>query len=173
MNENKPTAKEERRDPLVPDAAKEQAGTHSLGASAGAAAGAAAGAVSGLVFGPLGSLAGAVGGAAVGGAAGVATGGTSDLDFDPSPWDAYWRENYASRPYVGDGASFDDYGPAFRYGTLSYARTDHPREWHEVESELESGWESARGTSRLGWNEAKLAVRDAWNRMHDPSGARP
>jgi hypothetical protein len=168
MHKDKPSAKNERRDPKAerPDAAVEQVGTHPLGTSAGALTGAAAGAVSGLVMGPVGSLAGAVGGALLGGAMGASTGGVSD--FDTTPHDDWWRLHYATRPYMPNGARYDDYAPAYRFGTLAYARTDHPREWDEVEEHLMAEWDDARGESGLSWDQAREAVRDAWNRMHHP-----
>jgi hypothetical protein len=166
MNEDKPSAKGERRDVDKPDPLTEQIGSHSLAAAGGAVGGAAAGAVSGIVFGPVGSLAGAIAGAVLGGAAGASTGGVSD--FDIAPHEDWWREHYAERPYVRRGAAYDDYAAAYRFGTLAYARTDRPREWDEVEPELATEWESMRGESLMPWDEARDAVRDAWNRMYDP-----
>ena len=38
------------------------------------------------------------------------------------------------------------------------------RDWDEsLESELERGWQTAKGTSRMAWNDAKAAVRHAWH----------
>ncbi len=168
MNDDKPMAKGERRDKepeKEPGPLTEQVGTHPLGTAAGALAGAAAGALSGLAAGPVGSLVGAVGGAALGGAAGASTGGARPLDT--SAIDAYWRDNFAGRPYVPAGARYDDYEPAYRYGTQSYLATDHAQAWEEVEDELSAGWPSARGESRLDWNDTRHAVRDAWQRLYD------
>jgi len=36
-----------------------------------------------------------------------------------------------------------------------------------VETDLERGWDKARGTSRQTWNEARNATRDAWPRVED------
>ena len=36
--------------------------------------------------------------------------------IDPTHEEAYWRTNFSDRPYVGAQATFDDYGPAYRYG---------------------------------------------------------
>lgn len=166
MNEDRPAAKGERRDPQKPDPVTEQVGSHSLGAAGGALGGAAAGAISGIAAGPVGSLVGAVAGAVLGGAAGASTGGVSD--FDVAPHDAWWRAHYAERPYLPQGVAYDDYASAYRFGTLAYARTDHPREWDEVEPELAEEWEAVRGDSRLSWDDAREAVRDAWNRMLYP-----
>jgi len=166
MNEDKPTAKG-TPDDKVTGTAKEKLGTHSLGATVGAVGGAVAGAIGGTAAGPLGSLAGAVGGAVLGGAAAAATGTTAALDTGEH--DAYWSDNYTSRPYVPAGADYGDYEPAYHYGTQAYLQSDRPRAWDEVEADLRSGWESAKGSSRLAWEQARLAVRDAWERMRAPA----
>jgi hypothetical protein len=169
MNEDKPVAKgdpKERAREKVKQTIEENIGTHPLGATVGAIGGAVAGAIGGMAAGPVGSLAGAVGGAVLGGALGASSGNLAP-DVDTAAHDAYWRENYASRPYVAAGTAFDDYEPAYRYGSASYLRAGRPRPWAEVETELAGGWDSARGNSRFGWQEAKHAVRDAWERLHD------
>lgn len=78
--------------------------------------------------------------------------------------EGYWRENFHTRPYVQADRGYDHYAPAYRYGTTSATRHDG-REWDEVESDLERGWERGRGDSRSTWHEAKDAVRDAWDRV--------
>src|SRR4029453_3919775 len=100
----------ERRDedPITGAAGAPPVGT-GLGAVAG---GIAAGAATGTVAGPIGTTVGAAVGAIVGGLAGK---GVAEM-IDPTVEDAYWRDNYADRPYVTKGASYDDYGPAYRYG---------------------------------------------------------
>ena len=77
--------------------------------------------------------------------------------------DRYFETRFQEAPYKETGDKFDDYRSAYRYGT--YARTNHAgREWDDkLESDLEQGWERAKGTSRLGWNKAKSAVKDAWH----------
>ena len=66
------------------------------GLAGGVAAGAVAGAVTGTTVGPVGTAIGAVVGAVVGGLAGK---GVAEM-IDPAAEDAYWRDNYSSRPYV-------------------------------------------------------------------------
>jgi hypothetical protein len=84
--------------------------------------------------------------------------------IDPTLEDAYWRDNYADRPYVAGGASFDDYGPAYRYGVDAWNRDDLGRSYDELEPELAAGWSGARDRSRLEWDDARHATRDAWTR---------
>src|SRR5436305_11016861 len=84
--------------------------------------------------------------------------------INPTAEDAYWRENYRTRPYMKTGSSYDEYQPAYRYGWESRGQYAN-RTWDQAESDLERGWDKAKGTSRLTWYEAKNPVRDAWNRV--------
>ena len=88
--------------------------------------------------------------------------------IDPTREDAYWRENFAGRAYVEQGASFGDYGPAYGFGVASYGR--YPgRSFEDVEPEMSGAWIGSRGGSSLSWDRAKQAVRDAWNRVSGPA----
>jgi hypothetical protein len=135
-------------------------GAHPVGTGVGAlAGGAAAGAAAGTVAGPVGTVIGAAAGAIVGGLAGK---GVAEK-IDPTIEDAYWRANYRSRPYAAD-RTYDDLGPAYRYGTDNYVR--YPgKTFDEAEPELARDWANARGTSKLAWDDAKHATRDAWTRL--------
>ena len=129
------------------------------GVAGGVAGGAAAGAAVGGLSGPVGAVVGAAVGAVVGAVAG------KSLKTDPMAEDAYWRENYATRPYV-DGAGYDEFGPAYAYGVHAYSR--HPdRSFDELESDLGRDWSTIRGRSTLGWDRARHASRDAWQRLSD------
>ncbi|WP_119157915.1 hypothetical protein [Caldimonas tepidiphila] len=143
------------------DAVATGAGAVVGGAAGGIAGGAAAGAAVGGLTGPVGAVIGAVAGAAVGALAGK---GVANA-FDPAEEDKYWRNNYSSRPYAS-GASYDDYGPAYRYGVDTYNR--YPgQSFDEVEGNLGRDWDTHRGTSSLEWERAKHASRDAWHRLSD------
>ena len=143
------------RDPL-----SGEVGAHPIGVGLGAAAaGMAAGAAVASVAGPVGTLVGAAGGALAGGLAGK---GVAEA-IDPTAEDAYWRANYASRAYATPRDAWDDWGPAYAYGVHHYNR-NVGRHFEEVESELERGWEAARGTSAMEWTRARLAAQDAWER---------
>ncbi len=146
------------RDPLT-----DEAGAHPVGTGIGALlGGAAAGAATGTVAGPVGTVIGAAVGALVGGYAGK---GVAEA-IDPTREDAYWRDNYTSRPYVQQGSSFDDYGPAYGYGVDSFGKFPG-RSFDDVEPDLSKNWGTTRGDSNLGWEGAKHASRDAWNRVSD------
>jgi hypothetical protein len=131
------------------------------GAAGGIAGGAAAGAAVGGMTGPVGAAVGAVAGAVVGAMAGK---GIADA-VDPAAEDQYWRDNYSSRPYAS-GTSYDDFGPAYRYGVDSFSRYPD-RSFDDVEADLGRGWGSYRGSSGLEWDRAKHASRDAWHRLSD------
>src|SRR5690606_29344158 len=120
------------------------------GAAGGVAGGAAAGALAGGVTGPVGAAVGAV----VGAVAGAVIG--RNVQVDPVAEDAYWRENYTSRPYAGTGANYDDYQPAYRYGLDAHTRYPD-RSFDDIEPELNRDWGTARGTSSLEWERAKHA----------------
>ena len=84
---------------------------------------------------------------------------------DPTREDAYWRDNYASRPYVDAGASYDDFGPAYAYGVTPTAPT--PAATGTTSSPSCRSLDVMRGRSTLDWDRAKHATRDAWDRVSD------
>ena len=153
-----PRTGESNRDPITG-----APGAHPIGTGLGAAlGGAAAGAAAGTVVGPVGTVIGAAVGAIVGGYAGK---GVAEA-IDPTVEDAYWRENFKTRPYADAGSSFEQYEPAYRYGVDSFGR--YPgRSFEAAEPDLSGDWERVRGTSNLDWERAKHATRDAWNRLSD------
>ncbi|MBG6081064.1 hypothetical protein IWX58_002751 [Rubrivivax gelatinosus] len=132
------------------------------GAAGGVAGAAAAGAAVGGMTGPVGAAVGAVVGAVAGGLMGRGAGKA----MDPEAEDTYWRSNYTGRPYVTPGASYDDYGPAYRYGVDAYSRFPD-RRFEDIDQDLERDWGSRRGTSNLDWGNARHASRDAWTRVSD------
>ena len=152
------TNRDANRDPITG-----AAGSHPVGTGIGAlAGGVAAGAAAGTVAaGPIGTAIGAAVGAVVGGLAGK---GIAEM-IDPTAEDAYWRENYSDREYT-KGASYDEFGPAYRYGVSSYS--EYPdRRFEDIEPDLRREWPTARGSSRLEWDRARLAAKDSWQRVSD------
>ena len=144
------------RDPITGEP-----GAHPIGTGAGAgAAGATGAAIGGAVGGPVGAVVGGAVGAVVGGLAGK---GAAEK-VNPTVEDAYWRDNYRSRPYAKADLGYDAYQPAYRYGWESRAQYAD-RKWDDVENDLERGWDTAKGTSKMAWNDAKLAAKDAWHRV--------
>lgn len=144
-----------------PDPITGAPGAHPVGTGVGTAVGGiAAGAAAGAVAGPVGAVAGAIVGGVVGGLAGK---GVAE-SIDPSVEEAYWEQNFASRPYYTQGSSFEDYRPAYRYGVNARRRSDIST-FDEVERDLARDWDKSRGRSPLGWDKAKFAARDAWDRV--------
>lgn len=135
-------------------------GAHPVGTGIGAAGGAAAGAAVGAVGGPVGAVVGGAVGAVVGGLAGK---GAAEV-LNPTVEEAYWRENYATRPYVEPGRMYDEYAPAYRYGWESRNQFIGSS-FDEVEPDLGREWDRVRGKSSLGWDKARHAARDAWHRI--------
>lgn len=153
MNENE--KRDMNRDPLT-----KEPGSHPVGTAVGSAGAATVGAAIGAPFGPIGMLVGGAIGAVVGGAAGHVAGEA----IDPTGETEYWKTQHTSRPYYDKTHTWDDYEPAYRYGWD--ARTRHgERQWDDkLENDLKSGWETAKGKSRMTWERAKDATRDAWDR---------
>lgn len=155
INRDEPDA---NRDPIT-----KEPGSHPIGTAAGGTGGALAGAaVGGAVGGPVG----AVVGGAIGAVAGGLGGHGAAEKVNPTVEDGYWRENYTSRPYVRDNASYDEYQPAYRMGWESRQKYSD-RKFDDVESDLQRDWQSSRGNSRLEWNDAREAARDAWHRVEE------
>jgi hypothetical protein len=84
-------------------------------------------------------------------------GSTGTVD---DPYRSHWNDNYASL-----GGSYDDYAPAYRYG--SDMRRDakyRSRAWDDVESDLRTDWE-ARHPGESTWEKFKAAVRHGWDKI--------
>ena len=110
---------------------------------------------------PIGTGVGAAVGAVVGGLTGK---GIAEA-IDPTQEDAYWRDNYSERPYVEQGSSYDNYGPAYGFGVEAFSR--YPgRAFDEMEPEMSERWGAASGSSSLAWDRARPAARDAWDRVN-------
>lgn len=132
-------------------------GAHPVGVGLGGTGGAVAGAVIGSLLGPIGTL---VGGA-VGTIAGAAAGKGAAERMDPTAEAAYWRNEYASRPYYDRAYQYEDYAPAYVYGDELRA-TSGMNAWDE--NLAREGWDKAKAQSKLAWNKARDAVRDAFDR---------
>jgi hypothetical protein len=99
----------------------------------------------------------------------------ADRTFDAySSSDDHFRSRFESAPYRGPQDSYDDYAPAYRYGTRSRFSTDFGgRKWDDAtENDLKLGWDQAKHTSRLTWDEAKGAVQDAFTSDEPFNGGR-
>jgi hypothetical protein len=86
--------------------------------------------------------------------------------LDWSTEESYWRNNYSTRPYIGNNRDFDYWSPAYRYGYDAAQRFQGHR-WDEVETDLRTDWDryEHRGNTRATWEQVKDAVRDGWDRI--------
>jgi hypothetical protein len=145
-----------------PDPITGAPGFHPVGTGVGAAGGGLGGAAAGAAIGSAVPGIGTVVGGVVGAVVGATGGGLAGKGIaNPSAEDAYWRQNYKSRPYVSPDAPYDEYAPAYRYGWESRSQNAN-RRYEDVENDLARGGDKARANSRLGWEKAKNATRDAW-----------
>ena len=76
--------------------------------------------------------------------------------------DRHWEQSYRGRDYVAEGDTYDQYRPAYRYGSESRLR-HAGRSWDEVEPDLGRDWESRPDRGSMTWERAKNAVRDGWH----------
>ncbi|GAB3387820.1 YsnF/AvaK domain-containing protein [Massilia agri] len=90
------------------------------------------------------------------------TSALSDLRDD----DSYYRNHFTST-YGSSGAAYDDYAPAYSYGSQMASSGRYTgRQWDEIEPELRSDWDSRYGSGGAStWEKMKAAVRHGWDRI--------
>jgi hypothetical protein len=167
-NENLPDQQQARSaisqpHPVEPDANSdwsEQVGVFPVGTSVGAVATGAVNAIAEVASGSVSAVVGAVVGNRVGKDAAKA--------INPTLEDAYWRENYHSRPYVKPGRSYEDYARAYQIGYEGFVQSQKLNQTYEgLEPELRHEYESQPVPNQLAWDEVKYATRDAWDRAEN------
>jgi uncharacterized protein (TIGR02271 family) len=87
---------------------------------------------------------------------------TPDSDSDDSYYRNHWTSNYAS-----SGDTYNDYDPAYRYGSQMRSDTRYQgRQWDDVESDLRSDWDTrySKGGAST-WDKMKAAVRHGWEKV--------
>lgn len=138
-------------------------GSHPIETGIGAAlAGAATGIAVGAVAGPIGAAIGAAAGAIAGGYAGK---GVGEL-IDPTTEDNWLRDNFASRPYVKEGESYETYVPDYRYGATAESRYTG-QSFDEVEPELRLEYDRSAAAKLRKWEHVRPAISDAYNRSSE------
>lgn len=82
---------------------------------------------------------------------------SSDDDFRKD-----WQTNYSSL-----GGSYDDYAPAYRYGSQMRSDSRYAgRHWDDIESDLRSDWDTRYGASGSStWEKMKAAIRRGWDKI--------
>ncbi len=77
--------------------------------------------------------------------------------------DAYYRGHWTSN-FSREGGSYDDYAPAYRYGSsMAGSELYRGRPWEEIEPGLRTDWEARNPGST--WENMKAAIRHGWERM--------
>ncbi len=77
----------------------------------------------------------------------------------------YWRNSYSSEPYYEADRSFEEYGPAYELGWVSYGM--YGGDFEAADRVLANDWEVRKGISRLSWDQARPATRASWQRAHN------
>jgi hypothetical protein len=87
---------------------------------------------------------------------------TPDMHDDDSYYRNDWNTNYSSL-----GGSYDDYAPAYRYGSEMRRNEKYrDRDWSDVEADLRSDWDSRYGSGGAStWEKMKAAVRRGWDKI--------
>lgn len=76
--------------------------------------------------------------------------------------DTYYRTHFNSN-YASAGGRYEDYAPAYGYGSTMASSQYRGRSWDEVEPALRSDWETRNPGST--WEKFKSAVRHGWDRV--------
>ncbi|MEP6633686.1 MAG: hypothetical protein ABJA62_05700 [Luteimonas sp.] len=140
---------------------------HIVGTGASALTGGVVGAViGGAVAGPPGIALGAAAGTALGAAAGQKVSEAADARGDLGHFEQIFR----TMPYYVSAMAWSDYAPAYRYGLTTHERLAG-QPFAQAQTELEQGWPSIKGGSRLLWSEASEAVAHAWRSLDDIESA--
>lgn len=131
-------------------------------------AGALAAALGGWIAGPPGVVVGAAIGGALGAFAGQKFAAARDVRGDLG----HFEQIYRKTSYYVDGMTWEDYGPAYRYGLRTHKRHGHG-DFNACEAELEADWSGHRGASRLSWQQARHAVAHAWRELEGLASTEP
>ncbi|MEX5745989.1 hypothetical protein [Massilia sp. X63] len=85
-------------------------------------------------------------------------------DDDDREYRSHWNATYST---VSDAGSYDDYKPAYAYGSsMAQDPKYRGRQWGEVENDLRTDWDTRYGSGgQSTWEKMKSAVRHGWNRM--------
>lgn len=85
-------------------------------------------------------------------------------DDDDREYRSHWNATYST---VSDAGSYDDYKPAYAYGSsMAQDPKYRGRQWGEVENDLRTDWDTRYGSGgQSTWEKMKSAVRHGWDRM--------
>jgi hypothetical protein len=116
------------------------------------------------VAGPLGAAIGAAAGTVIGAIAGGYAGKGIAETVNPTTEDHYWRHHFHTRPYVTQGAKYEEYEAAYAFGIqMREHLIEHT--WEEAETVIRVNWEESPHAAALPWERARPAIQDAWDRL--------
>jgi uncharacterized protein (TIGR02271 family) len=83
---------------------------------------------------------------------------------DDTRYRTHWTSNYGT-----SGGTYDEYRPAYSYGSeMRNSDKYRGRQWHDVESDLRSDWDTRYGSGTGStWERFKAAIRHGWDRITD------
>ena len=77
--------------------------------------------------------------------------------------DSEFRKDFDAQ-YASSGARYDEYQPAYRYGSdLASDKRYSGRKWEDIEPDARRDWEQAHPGSA--WDRFKAAIRHGWERV--------
>ena len=136
-----------------------------VGGIGGTLAGAAIGSMAGPIGTLIGGIAGAMGGWWTGRAITEAESKLTDTD------DEYYRSHYESSPNRLADRGYDNVRPAYALGHIAAHNPDYSnREWSEVETDLQRGWNSQSGSDRGDWSTVSPYASHGFNRGRSTLG---
>lgn len=107
-------------------------------------------------------------GTGMAGMAGMSSGRQHSMSM--SSQSGHYRGHFQNN-YGSSGGSYDDYAPAYMYGTQMRGDSRYAgRQWNAVESDLRTDWESRNTGNGSTWEKMKAAVRHGWDRMTGDDG---
>jgi hypothetical protein len=141
-----------------------------VGEGVGSIGGMVAGATIGTVAGPIGTLIGGIAGAVGGWWTGRAVSEAAEaLTTDD---DNYYRSHYESSPNRLADRGYDHVRPAYHLGHIAARNPDYAsRNWNEVESDLQRGWNSDASRQFGDWSTVRPYASEGFNRGRSTVGA--
>lgn len=86
--------------------------------------------------------------------------------------DRYHAQQFENAPFRGADDRYEDFQPAYRYGTQARSRYGD-RNWDDsLEQDLRADWDKRPDGARLTWERAKAAIKDAFSSDHSRSARR-
>ena len=147
----------------APSEATEPTTAEEVGEAAGGISGVLAGATLGAMAGPVGSLLGGLAGAVGGWWAGRAIAEAAEHYTDQD--DERYRAHYESSPNRLADHGYEDVRPAYQLGHIASLNPAYwPREFEEIEPELQTGWTEDLSARHGSWPAVRPYAREGYTR---------